>query len=82
MEKIEEMEVLVLLDVVEIEDKNKFEKHLKREGFKIVEEEEFVYTAKSSTTMFSTKAYILEVDTRHISNKINSIFFIIKNMSI
>ena len=61
MEKIEEMEVLVLLDVVEIEDKNKFEKHLKREGFKIVEEEEFVYTAKSSTTMFSTKAYILEV---------------------
>ena len=57
----EQMEVLVLLDVAELEDKEKFEKHLKREGFKIVEEEAFVYTAKSSTTMFSTKAYILEV---------------------
>ncbi|PLY07905.1 MAG: hypothetical protein C0625_04155 [Arcobacter sp.] len=55
------MEVLVLLDVEALEDKEKFEKHVKREGFIVVEEEEFVYTAKSSTTMFSTKAYILEV---------------------
>ena len=61
MEKIEQMDVLVLLDVIGLEDKVKFEKHVKREGFVVVEEEEFVYTAKSSTTMFSTKAYILEV---------------------
>ena len=58
---MEQMDVLVLLDIVGLEDKEKFEKHLKKEGFKTVEEEDFVYTAKSSTTTFSTKAYILEV---------------------
>lgn len=57
----EQIEVLVLLDVEELENKEKLEKHVKREGFKIVEEESFVYTAKSSTSMFATKAYILEV---------------------
>jgi len=55
------IEVLILLDVVELEDKEKFEKHLKKEGFKNVEGEEFVYTGHSTTTTFSTKAYILEV---------------------
>ncbi len=57
----EQIEVLVLLEVEKLEDKEKLEKHVKREGFKIVEEEAFVYTAKSSTSMFATKAYILEV---------------------
>ncbi len=61
MEKQEQIELLVLLDTTPLEDKEKFEKHLKKEGFKIVEEEDFVYTAKSSTTLFATKAYILEV---------------------
>ena len=56
-----QIEVLVLLDVTPLEDKEKFEKHLKKEGFKTVENENFVYTAKSSTTTFATKAYILEV---------------------
>ncbi|KLE08648.1 hypothetical protein [Aliarcobacter butzleri] len=55
------IEVLILLDVVELEDKEKFGKHLKKEGFKNVEGEEFVYTGHSTTTTFSTKAYILEV---------------------
>lgn len=58
---MEQLEVLVLLDVAGLEDKENFEKHVKKEGFKVVEEENFVYTAKSSTTTFSTKAYILEV---------------------
>lgn len=57
----EQIELLVLLDIDGLEHKEKFEKHLKKEGFKTVENEEFVYTAKSSTTLFSTKAYILEV---------------------
>ncbi|MGB6329564.1 MAG: hypothetical protein WBF48_11610 [Halarcobacter sp.] len=56
-----QVEALVLLDVSGLEDKQKFEKHVKKEGFKVVEGEEFVYTGKSSTTLFSTKAYILEV---------------------
>ena len=55
------IEVLVLLDVGGLEDKEKFEKHVKKEGFKPVEGEDFVYTATSTTTTFSTKAYILEV---------------------
>ena len=58
---MEQLDVLVLLDVGGLEDKEKFEKHVKKEGFKAVEGEEFVYTAQSSTTTFSTKAYILEV---------------------
>lgn len=55
------LDVLVLLDVSGLEDKEKFEKHVKKEGFEVVEEENFVYTGKSTTTTFSTKAYILEV---------------------
>ncbi len=58
---MEKLEVLVLLDVAGLQDKEKFEKHLKKEGFIIVEGEDFVYTAQSTTTTFSTKAYILEV---------------------
>lgn len=58
---MEELEVIVLLDVGDLKEKEKFEKHIKKEGFKVVEGEDFVYTAKSSTTTFSTKAYILEV---------------------
>ncbi len=57
----EQIELLVLLDIGNLKDKERFEKHLKKEGFKIVEGESFVYTAKSSTTLFATKAYILEV---------------------
>ena len=44
------IEVLVLLDVGGLEDKEKFEKHVKKEGFKTVEGEDFVYTATSTTT--------------------------------
>ena len=58
---MEQIEVLVLLDITGLEDKEKFEKHVAREGFEVLEGENFVYTAKSSTTTFSTKAYILEV---------------------
>ncbi len=58
---MEQIELLVLLDVSDLKDKERFEKHLKREGFKMVEGENFVYTAHSSTTLFGTKAYILEV---------------------
>ena len=61
MEEQEQIDLLVLLDISSLNEKEKFEKHLKKEGFKIVENENFVYTGKSSTTLFSTKAYILEV---------------------
>lgn len=56
-----DIELLVILDVTGLKDKEIFEKHVKKEGFLKVPEEEFVYTAKSTTTTFATKAYILEV---------------------
>lgn len=55
------MELILVVDVQGLEDTEMFNKHLKKEGFIKVEEEEFVYTATSNTTTFSTKAYILEV---------------------
>ena len=55
------IDVLVLLDVVGLEDRDKFEKHVKKRGFIKVENEDFVYTGNSTTTTFATKAYILEV---------------------
>lgn len=58
---MQDIELLVILDVVGLKDKEIFEKHVMKEGFLKVPQEEFVYTAKSTTTTFSTKAYILEV---------------------
>lgn len=55
------IDVLVLLDIKGLQDREKFEKHVKKEGFIKVENEEFVYTGNSTTTTFATKAYILEV---------------------
>jgi hypothetical protein len=56
-----DIEVLVIVDVTRLKDKEIFEKHVIKEGFVKVPNEEFVYTGKSTTTTFSTKAYILEV---------------------
>ena len=76
----EAIEVLVLLDVGGLQDKEKFEKHIRREGFSPVEGEDFVYTATSTTTTFSTKAYILEVFKKglqkNIFNDANLIFLL------
>jgi len=55
------IEVLVLVDVKNLENREVFEKHIKKEGFEVIPNEEHVYTGQSSTTTFSTKAYILEV---------------------
>ncbi len=55
------IDVLVLLEIEGLEDKVRFEKHVSREGFLPVEGENFVYTGNSTTTTFSTKAYILEI---------------------
>ncbi len=58
---MQDIELLVILDVTGLKDKEVFEKHVIKEGFHKVPDEEFVYTAKSTTTTFATKAYILEV---------------------
>ncbi len=74
------IEVLVLLDVGGLQDKEKFEKHVKKEGFTPVVGEDFVYTGHSTTTTFSTKAYILEVFKKglqkNVFNDANLIFLL------
>ena len=58
---MKDIEVLIILEVKNLENKEIFEKHIKKEGFLVVEDENFVYAGTSSTTTFATKAYILEV---------------------
>ena len=55
------MEILIVLELEGLKDKETFEKHLTKEGFEVVPEEKFVYSGKTEGTTFSTKAYILEV---------------------
>jgi hypothetical protein len=56
-----QINVLVLLDIKGLEDKQSFEKHLKKEGFNLVENENFAYTGTSTTSIPTTKIYIIEV---------------------
>lgn len=60
-EIMEEIEVLVLLDVSGLEDVEAFEKFVKRKSFKVVEGEKHVYTSKSTTTIMTTKTFILQI---------------------
>ena len=55
------IDVLVLLDVGGLEDEEKMEKFLKRKSFVAVEGEKHVYTSFSTTTLVTTKAFILEI---------------------
>ena len=55
------IDVLVLLDVGGLEDEEKLQKFLKRKSFKTVEGEKHVYTSSSTTTLVTTKAFILEI---------------------
>lgn len=55
------MHVVLIVEVEELKDKKIFEKHLKKEGFTPVLGEEFAYDGETSTHLFSTRAFILEV---------------------
>src|SRR5574344_285086 len=55
------IDVLVILEIDGLEDSEKFEKLLKRKSFKAVQGEEFVYTSSSTTTLITTKTYILQI---------------------
>ncbi|RXJ99135.1 hypothetical protein CRU98_07165 [Arcobacter sp. CECT 8986] len=61
MEEQEELEVLVVLELEGLKDQEVFEKHITKEGFKIVEGEKYAYSGKSTTGTFGTKAFILEI---------------------
>jgi len=74
------IDVLVLLEIEGLEDKVKFEKYVSKEGFIPIEGETFAYSGNSTTTTFSTKAYILEVFKKALQNnsftKANLVFLL------
>lgn len=55
------MNVILIVEVEGLTDKTIFEKHLKKEGFTPILDEEFAYEGNTTTHMFSTRAFILEV---------------------
>lgn len=55
------MHVVLIVDVEGLKDKVVFEKHLKKEGFTPIPEEAFAYEGNTTTHLFSTRAFILEV---------------------
>lgn len=55
------MKVLLVVDIVGLRDKDIFNKHLKKEGFKQITGEDFAYEGEAHTHIFNTRAYILEV---------------------
>jgi hypothetical protein len=55
------MEVVLIVEAVGLKDKEVFDKHLKKEGFSPIPDEAFAYQGTTTTHMFSTRAFILEV---------------------
>jgi len=55
------MHVILIVEVEGLKSKEAFEKHLKKEGFTPIAGEEFAYEGDTSTHLFSTRAFILEV---------------------
>jgi hypothetical protein len=55
------MHVILMVMVEGLKDRAIFEKHLKKEGFTPILGEEFAYEGDTTTHLFSTRAFILEV---------------------
>ncbi|MBV5277783.1 MAG: hypothetical protein J0647_01865 [Campylobacteraceae bacterium] len=55
------MQVVLIIQAEGLENKEVFEKHLKKEGFEKVPEEDFAYEGNTTTHLFSTRAFIHEV---------------------
>jgi len=55
------MEVVLIVEVQGLKDQDVFEKHLKKEGFTPIPDEVFAYHGTTTTHLFSTRAFILEV---------------------
>ncbi len=56
---MDKYEVLLLINGVN--DKKSFEKHLKKEGFEAIENEEFAYIGHASLPVMNTRAFIFDV---------------------
>ena len=55
------MKVVLVVDITGLQDKDIFNKHLKKEGFKQIIGEDFAYEGEAHTHLFNTRAYIIEV---------------------
>ncbi|ACZ12374.1 conserved hypothetical protein [Sulfurospirillum deleyianum DSM 6946] len=55
------MHVVLIVEVEGLKNREVFEKHLKKEGFTPITGEEFAYEGDTSTHLFSTRAFVLEV---------------------
>lgn len=55
------MKVILVVDVEGLNDQVVFEKHLKKEGFTPILGESFAYEGDTTTHLFSTRAFIMEV---------------------
>lgn len=55
------MYVVLVTQIEALKDKDIFERHLKKEGFTPVINEPFTYEGNTTTHLFSTRAFILEV---------------------
>jgi len=49
------------MDVQGLKDKTKFDKHLKKEGFLPIKNENFAYEGEAHTHLYNTRAYIMDV---------------------
>ena len=58
------MKVVLIVEVEGLKDQVVFEKHLKKEGITPIEGEAFAYEGDTTTHMFSTRTFILEVVTK------------------
>jgi len=55
------MQVILVLLIEGLKDQTIFEKHLKKEGLTPIVDEPFSYEGTTTTHLFSTRAFILEV---------------------
>ncbi|WP_263833004.1 hypothetical protein [Sulfurospirillum oryzae] len=55
------MKVILIVEVEGLKDQVVFEKHLKKEGITPIEGEVFAYEGDTTTHLFSTRAFMLEV---------------------
>lgn len=57
---MEPLSVVLVADIKGLQDKETFEKHLKREGFKPIPDEPFSYIGETTTPKINTVLYIFD----------------------
>jgi len=61
------LKVVLVVDITGLKDKNIFDKHLKKEGFVLVESESFAYEGIAHSHLFNTRAYVLNIASKALN---------------